>query len=130
MPDDELTPETTTPETVEEREPEEVEHLRSALAERDLALAAHGEANRALLGRVRAALLASEPAVVPELVTGETLEEVEASFAAAVAMVGHVREVIRQEQATTVPAGSPGRTPPAARSPFEKIRAGLGQLGR
>jgi len=133
MPDDELTPETIdndAPAPVTEPEPPELESLRFALAERDLALAAHAEANRALLERVRTALLATEPAVLPELVTGETLEEVEANFAAALAMVHRVRESVRQEQSTPVPAGAPGRTLPQPRSSFEKIRSGLGNLGR
>ncbi len=111
-------------------EPSELEALRAALAERDLALAANAEANRAILDRVRTALLASEPAVLPELVTGETLEEVEASFAAALAMVHRVREAVTREQPTPVPAGAPGRAPAQSRSPFEKIRSGLGHLAR
>ena len=111
-------------------EPSELEALRAALTERDLALAANAEANRAILDRVRSALLASEPAVLPELVTGDTLEEVEASFAAALAMVHRVRDAATREQSTPVPAGAPGRTPPQSRSSFEKIRSGLGHLTR
>lgn len=88
-------------------------------------LAEAEEANRLLLERLRAALLASEPAIDPAMVTGDTADEIEASFAAACEMVARIREAVRAEAAAAVPAGAPGRTPPQPRSAFAKIRAGL-----
>lgn len=128
MTDDALNPEPAIGPEAPATESTELDSLRDAIAERDLALAAHAEANRAMLDRVRSALLASEPAVLPELVTGDTLEEVEASFAAALALVHRVRDAVSRERSTPVPAGSPGRTPPQSRSSFDKIRSGLGHL--
>lgn len=128
---DELTPDSAIePEAPEPPGPSELDSLRAAVDERDLALAAHAEANRAMLDRVRSALLASEPSVLPELVTGDTLEEVEASFAAALALVHRVRHAVAEEHSTPVPAGSPGRTLPQPGSAFDKICSGLGKLAR
>jgi hypothetical protein len=104
----------------------EVEELRASLADRDRQLTEHAERARAAVERLRVALLASEPALAPELVHGETLDEVEASFAAAKAVLGKVREEVRREQAVQVPAGAPSRTAPQPVSAFDKIRQGLG----
>ena len=99
-------------------EPAELRELRATLAERD-------ERHHATLDRLRQALLATEPAIDPEMVTGDTLEEVEANFAAALATVARIREALRQERATPIPTGAPGRLAPAPRTALEKIRAGL-----
>lgn len=99
--------------------------LHTLLAERDAALAAAGETRQVLLERLRAALLASEPALDPELVHGETLEELEASFAAARELVARIREAVRRDAPAPIPPGAPGRTPPQPHTPFAKIRAGL-----
>jgi len=105
----------------------EIEALCATLAERDHALAVGIETNRALLERLRAAMLASEPAVDPVLVTGETLDELEASFAAARELVARIRDAARQEEPAPVPAGAPGRARLQPRNAFEKIRSGLEQ---
>ncbi len=81
-------------------------------------------ANRALLSRLRESLCAGDPAIDPALIQGETLEEVEASFAAAQAMVQRIRQQMARSDAT-VPAGAPGRVPPRPLSAFDKIRSGL-----
>ncbi len=88
-------------------------------------LAEAEEANRLLLERLRAALLASEPAIDPAMVTGDTADEIEASFAAARDLVRRLRDAVQREAAAAVPPGAPGRTPPQPRSAFAKIRAGL-----
>ena len=96
----------------------EVERLREELeASRD------GE--RAAVERLRTALLASEPALEPEMVSGETLAEVEASFANAAALLGRLRERAAAESAARVPAGAPGRQLARPQTAFEKIREGL-----
>jgi len=97
---------------------DELEGLRAELAIRD---AAHGLA----LERLRAALLASDPAVAPELVSGSSVEAIEASFAAARAMADRVRETLRREQAAAIPGGPIHRSPSTPKTPLEKIRAGL-----
>lgn len=86
-------------------------------------------ANADLLERLRLALLASDPAIDPALVTGTTAEEVEATFAAAQRTVATIREAIRREQQARIPAGAPGRATVGPRTAYDKIRAGLAHLG-
>jgi hypothetical protein len=83
------------------------------------------EASRAAVDRLRAALLASEPALEPSMVSGESLAEVEASFAAATSLLARLRERAGLEAAARVPAGAPGRHAGRPRTAFEKIRDGL-----
>jgi len=82
--------------------------------------------------RYRALILAGAPEVPEELVRGETVEEVDASFAAAQQMVAKVRRQLEATaQAERVPAGAPPRTPPdfGALSPQEKIAYALSRRG-
>ncbi len=89
------------------------------------ALAVSRDAERAAVEKLRLALLASEPAIEPSMVTGVTAAEVEATFAAAHAVVTRLREIVTRETAGRIPPGAPGRARSTARSPFEKIREGL-----
>jgi hypothetical protein len=75
----------------------------------------------------RQALLASDPTLPPELVSGQTVAEVEASVERARAIVAHVRERLAAEAARAVPPPTTSRTPLdlSALSPREKIAAGL-----
>ena len=91
------------------------------------ALVASHETERAAVERLRGALLASEPALDPDMVPGETLAEVEANFAAATALLARLRERAAADSAARVPAGAPGRQAPRPRTAFEKIRDGLGR---
>jgi hypothetical protein len=84
---------------------------------------------RTAVERLRAALMASEPALEAAMVTGETVEEVEASFAAATALLAKLRERAAAETASRVPAGAPGRLASRPKTAFEKIRDGLGKAG-
>ncbi|HXU22713.1 MAG TPA: hypothetical protein VN697_01665 [Tepidiformaceae bacterium] len=111
-------------------------------AERETLVAANEAARRALAGRLRESFLATDSALDPGMVQGETLEELEASFAAAQALVARVREsvlseiALREQERTRpaalaaplVPAGAPGRTRTSPSSPLEKIRLGLAGL--
>jgi hypothetical protein len=112
-----------TPPTAASEPAEETEDLRSRLRAAESGRSAAIEA-------YREALLASEPLVSPELVTGTTVEDVRASFEAASGQVRRVRETVRREQAAVVPAGAPGRLAQQPASAFEKIRRGLEQLAR
>ena len=102
------------------------EDVRDELAELRERLAEREQCERAALGRLREALLASDPAIEPEMVTGETLEAIERSFAAAKAAADRMRESVRREQAAAVPAGGATRSSRSPQSAIEKIRAGLG----
>ncbi|MFN0094388.1 MAG: hypothetical protein ACKVVT_06380 [Dehalococcoidia bacterium] len=75
--------------------------------------AAHAQA----VARLRQALLDLEPGIPPEAIAGASVEELEASFAAAKALLPR-----------SVPAGAPGRLGSAAQTPRAKIRAGLQRL--
>lgn len=106
---------------IEQEEPGqdgEVARLRAELA-------ASRDHERTAIDRLRAALLQGEPALEPSMLAGDTLAEVEASFAAATAMLGRLRERAGLEAATRVPAGAPGRHANRPRTAFEKIREGL-----
>jgi hypothetical protein len=106
----------------------ELAGLREALAARDELPQMSEASRRAAVERLRIALVASEPGLRPGMVTGETVEEVEASFTAARQLVAEVRDALRREVVTAVPAGSPGRAASGPATPFDKIRAGLGRL--
>lgn len=128
----------------EERDPEvnepgeedfarEAAGLAARVAEEELAtlrgeLAARKEHEAAALHQFRGALLATEPTMDAALVTGDSFEELHASFAAARASLARVREAVRLEMAARVPAGAPGRTVPPPRTPLEKIRDGLSRV--
>ena len=79
------------------------------------------------------ALLASQPEVPPDLVSGETVEEVDQQLEAALRMIAQLRGHLEsQAQAARVPTGAPARRAPdlSALSPAEKIVHGLSQQQR
>lgn len=84
--------------------------------------------NRDLVARYRAALLASDPAIEPALVAGESADEVEASFVAAQRLVAGIRDAVRREHTPPVPAGAPGRAATGPHTAYDKIRAGLSRI--
>lgn len=83
--------------------------------------------------KYRALILAAAPEVPEELITGETPDEVDASFAAAREMVERVRRQLEAKAAAErVPAGAPARTPPdiSGLSPVEKIAYALSRTSQ
>jgi uncharacterized phage infection (PIP) family protein YhgE len=113
---------------------------QAQLAARDDELAAlrqEAEALQASLkaaaGKYRDAVLARRPEVPPDLVGGETVEEVDEQLEAALRMVAQLRSHLEsQAQAQRVPTGAPARRAPdlSALSPAEKIVHGLSQQQR
>lgn len=100
----------------------DVDHPLEALA------ATHAIQRREDAERYRQALLRTTPEVPPELVTGATVDEVDASLAAAQATVAAVRRHLAQQAAgARVPAGAPLRGEPDAGtlSPRQKIALAL-----
>jgi chromosome segregation ATPase len=80
--------------------------------------------------RYRDAVLAGEPDLLAELVSGDTIAEIDASVAQARQTVAQIRQHLEQQaKALRVPAGAPARSAPdfSALSPAEKIRLGLEQ---
>jgi chromosome segregation ATPase len=126
---------------------EEQSQLSASLSEAQAQLAARDEEMAALRQEVEAlqaslkaaaskyrdALLASQPEVPPDLVNGETVEEVDQQLEAALRMIAQLRGHLEsQAQAARVPSGAPARRPPdlSALSPGEKIVHGLSQQQR
>ena len=111
---------------------EQHDALQEALAAATRALEAQRAATRAAVARYREALLASDADLPPDLVQGETLEDLDASVAAARTAVALIRERVAAEARAHpygFPVGSPAREPrPAhAMSAAEKIAAGLSE---
>lgn len=101
----------------------DIASMRSMLDEAD---------KRAAAGAVRYRELAvrSEPALPPDMITGDTIEAIDASLGSARELAGRVRSHIEEQtHAARVPAGAPNRRPPdiSAMTPEQKIRYGLAQ---
>jgi len=103
----------------------QLEALRVALEGREAELATAREANHLALERLRDAMTTIEPALTREMLGGDTVEELEASFTAAVDTLARLRERVRREQMLPVGAGAPGRTGAGPVTALEKIREGL-----
>jgi hypothetical protein len=92
----------------------------------------------AAVARYRDAALAAEPDLPPELVRGETLEEVDTSLAAARRTVAQIRQRLAEESESAqsfgrgFPAGAPARLSSSTEgmSAAEEIAQGLEQRGR
>lgn len=92
----------------------------------------------AAVARYRDAALAAEPELPPDLVTGDTIEAVDASLAAARRAVAQIRERLAAESeaaasfARGFPAGAPARLDASTEgmSAAEKIARGLEQRAR
>jgi len=109
---------------------EELTALRDGLA------SARSEAEELRAGlrsaaeKYRQAVLASRAEVPPDLVSGDTVEEVDRQLEAALRMVAQLRSHLEsQAQAQRVPTGAPARRAPdtTALTPTEKISYGLAQ---
>jgi len=103
---------------------------------RDGLAAARSEAEELRAGlrsaaeKYRQAVLASRADVPPDLVGGDTVEEVDRQLEAALSMVAQLKSHLEsQAQAQRVPTGAPARRAPdlAALTPTEKISHGLAQ---
>lgn len=110
--------------------------LESALAEAQRELAQQRSLTRQAVARYRDALLAAEPELPPDLVQGDSLEEVEASALSAREAVARIRERITTERPEPTerprgfPVGAPARSSErghahSTMSAHEKIAAGL-----
>jgi hypothetical protein len=88
---------------------------------------AAAERDRAHVERYREALLRAEPALPPELLSGDTFDEIDAAASHVRALVQRVSETIARDG--RAPAGAPSRRAPdtSGMSAEEKIRAGLSQ---
>ena len=98
------------------------------LETRDAQIQALGEELATAAAKYRALLLSGASEIPPELVTGETVTEVEASFQSARELVNRIRRQLEAKLAAErVPPGAPVRGAPdlSQLSPREKIAYAL-----
>jgi len=115
---------------------EELEKVRNELAGRDAEIeklnedtAALGDGLARAVNAYREEVIRATPGLTPELVGGETVEEVNASLEKAKGVIESVRKSLEAGRAEgKVPAGAPPRTVPdlSSLSPAEKIKYAIG----
>ncbi len=107
----------------------EIADLKQALDEAKQALDELGKALPQAIAAYKEMVVEANPGVLAELITGETIEEVNESLKNARALMEKVRQEIESEAAKTrVPAGAPQRTQPdfSGLSAREKIQYAIG----
>lgn len=114
-----------------------ISELEQAVADRDSQLAALNQSLAELETRLsqavasyRALVVKANPAVPAELISGDSVEEIDQSLANAQVLVDRVRQELEVEiAAAKIPAGAPLRTPLdfSALSPKEKIQYAIGE---
>lgn len=112
---------------IQQRE-QRLQELRQTLRDRDGEVAHLQKQLGSALERYREALLRTAPDVPPDLVSGETVYELESSLERAREMVERIRSRIEERLSSErVPAGAPPRSNVEASrlSPMEKIRLAL-----
>ena len=85
--------------------------------------------DKAIVG-YRLALIGQNPDILPDLITGGSIEELDKSLASAKDLTKRIREKLNaQTAAERIPSGSPARTPldTSNLSSHEKIIYGLGE---
>ena len=108
---------------------EELTRANTRLAELERLRVESEERLAQAVSSYKALVVTSNPGVLEELITGGTIEDVNASLEGARSIVGKVKQGLEAEMASArVPAGAPQRTPVdlSALSPREKIQYGIG----
>ena len=104
----------------------EVASLSEAIAEKDRLLTNATETMTEAIARYKALAVAANPPVPEEMITGQSIADIDASLETAKGLVTRVRATLEEEaKATTVPPGAPARTGPpdlSGLSPREKIQ--------
>ena len=103
--------------------------LKQALVESEEKLAAISHSLVEAVATYKEMVAQSNPEVLEELITGDTIEAINESLENAKALVNRVKQGLETEIASVkVPAGAPIRTPPdlSALSPREKINYAIG----
>jgi chromosome segregation ATPase len=109
----------------------EITALKQAIAETSDKLNGLNESFSQAVASYKTLVIKSNPEVLEELVTGETIETIDESLASAKALISRVRQGIEAEiSSARVPAGAPERTPPdlSALTPREKIQHAIGSF--
>ena len=106
-----------------------ITELEQALAELEKKLTDTGNALSQAIASYKTLVIKSNPGVIEELITGDNIEEIDASLEKAKTLIVMVRKGLEEEVAATrVPAGAPQRTPLdlSVLSPREKIQYAIG----
>ncbi len=109
----------------------EIAALKQALNEAERKMADLGEALAQAVAAYKELVVQANPGVLAELITGDTVEQVNESLKNAQALVDRVRQEMEAEASKTrIPAGAPQRAPLdlSALSPREKIQYAIGGL--
>jgi uncharacterized coiled-coil protein SlyX len=104
--------------------------LKQAAAEMEPKLAELEDSLAQAVSSYRALVVQANPSVPEELITGDSIEAIDNSVAAAQTLVEKVRRELEAEIAgAKIPAGAPLRTPLdlSALSPQEKIQYAIGE---
>ncbi|MBN1862760.1 MAG: hypothetical protein JW790_03875 [Dehalococcoidales bacterium] len=102
--------------------------LEEALSQAETALKASREALSEAVAGYRAQVVAANPEIPEEMISGGSIEAVDRSLAEAKSLISRVKQGLEAEvQASRVPAGAPQRTPLdlSALSSREKIQYGV-----
>ncbi len=109
---------------------EQITALTQSAAELEQKLAEQEESLAQAISSYRALAVKYNPGVPEEQVTGDSIEEIDASLASAQALINRVRQELEAEiAAARIPAGAPQRTPAdlSALSPRDKIQYATGE---
>jgi uncharacterized protein (DUF3084 family) len=107
----------------------EIAALKQALDEAERKLTDLGKALAQAVAAYKELVVQANPGVLAELITGDTVEEVNESLKNAQALVERVRQEVETEASKIrIPAGAPQRAPLdlSALSPREKIQYAIG----
>jgi chromosome segregation ATPase len=108
----------------------EAETASAAEAQEAREYAAAAEARlRTAAEKYRDLVVRTEPELPEELITGDDIDEIDASVGSARRIVEDVRSRLQTQPPPRIPAGAPARTAPdfSTLPPEEKIRIGLSQ---
>ena len=108
----------------------EIAALKQALEEAERKVADLSSALAQAVASYKALVVQSNPGVLAELITGDTVEEVNESLKNAQTLIERVRQEMETEASKTrIPAGAPQRAPLdlSALSPREKIQYAIGR---
>ena len=107
----------------------EVEAMKQSVAEAEEKLTEINNTLSQAVAGYKAMVVSSNPGMLAELVTGDTVDEVDESLKSAQALVDRVKQEMEAEVSKTkIPAGAPQRAPIdlSALSPREKIQYAIG----
>jgi len=107
----------------------EMETLRQSLADAESRLNETVSALAQAVASYKALVVESNPEMLPELVTGDTIDAVNESLGNARTLIDRVKQGMEEEASQTrVPAGAPQRSPLdlSSLSPREKIQYAVG----